>query len=221
MSRNVKIAPSILSANFSILGEEIKKLDESGCDYIHIDVMDGHFVPNLTIGPDVIKSIRNYSNKTFDVHLMIDPVKKYLKDFINAGADIITIHQEISENIDDCIDYIKSRQKKVGICIKPKTMPETIMNFIDKIDLVLIMTVEPGFGGQKFIRNVLDKAKEISQIRDSRNLDFLIEVDGGVGPEHVKSCLDSGVDVFVAGTAYYKLEESERREFADSIENVP
>ena len=129
MSSNVKIAPSILSANFSILGEEIKKLDESGCDYIHIDVMDGHFVPNLTIGPDVIKSIRNYSNKTFDVHLMIDPVKKYLKDFINAGADIITIHQEISENIDDCIDYIKSRQKKLEYVSNLKQCLKQFKNF--------------------------------------------------------------------------------------------
>ena len=216
MSSNVKIAPSILSANFSILGEEIKKLDESGCDYIHIDVMDGHFVPNLTIGPDVIKSIRNYSNKTFDVHLMIDPVKKYLKDFINAGADIITIHQEISENIDDCIDYIKSRQKKVGICIKPKTMPETIMNFIDKIDLVLIMTVEPGFGGQSFMSSQLDKIKEVKKIIGSKKID--IEVDGGINLSTAKDVIEAGANILVAGSAVFKC--SEYKNIIKDLRNV-
>ena len=204
MSNNVKIAPSILSANFSILGEEIKKLDESGCDYIHIDVMDGHFVPNLTIGPDVIRSIRNYSNKTFDVHLMIDPVKKYLKDFIDAGADIITIHQEISENIDTCIDYIKSRQKKVGICIKPKTMPESIKHLIDKIDLILIMSVYPGFGGQKFITDVVQKIKDLDKIRNERKLNFKIEIDGGINFETSKIAIEAGVDILVSGTTVFK-----------------
>jgi len=202
MSNNVKIAPSILSANFSILGEEIKKLDESGCDYIHIDVMDGHFVPNLTIGPDVIRSIRNYSNKTFDVHLMIDPVKKYLKDFIDAGADIVTIHQEISENVDTCIDYIKSRQKKVGICIKPKTMPESIKNFIDKIDLILIMTVEPGFGGQKFMSDQIEKIVKIKELVGDRVID--IEVDGGINLENVRDVKDAGANVIVSGSTIFK-----------------
>ena len=202
MSSNVKIAPSILSANFSILGEEIKKLDESGCDYIHIDVMDGHFVPNLTIGPDVIRSIRNYSNKTFDVHLMIDPVKKYLKDFIDAGADIITIHQEISENIDTCIDYIKSRQKKVGICIKPKTMPESIMNFIDKIDLILIMTVEPGFGGQNFLNDQLKKIRVIKEMIGTKKVD--IEVDGGINLSTAKEAVNAGANILVSGSTIFK-----------------
>ena len=167
--------------------------------------MDGHFVPNLTIGPDVIKSIRNYSNKTFDVHLMIDPVKKYLKDFINAGADIITIHQEISENIDDCIGYIKSRQKKVGICIKPKTMPETIMNLIDKIDLVLIMTVEPGFGGQKFMSNQIEKIVKIKELVGDRVID--IEVDGGINLENVKEVKDAGANVIVSGSTIFKTND--------------
>ena len=153
MSSNVKIAPSILSANFSILGEEIKKLDESGCDYIHIDVMDGHFVPNLTIGPDVIKSIRNYSNKTFDVHLMIDPVKKYLKDFINAGADIITIHPEATEDLQNSINKIKELKKKVGISLNPETKIDVVKKFLDQIDFssfvdtrfVLILILLPSF----------------------------------------------------------------------------
>ena len=164
--------------------------------------MDGHFVPNLTIGPDVIKSIRNYSNKTFDVHLMIDPVKKYLGDYINSGADIITIHQEISENISDCIHYIKSRQKKVGICIKPKTMPETIKSFIDEIDLILIMTVEPGFGGQKFMSNQIEKIVRIKELVGNRVID--IEVDGGINLENVRDVKDAGANVIVSGSTIFK-----------------
>ena len=202
MSNNVKIAPSILSANFSILGEEIKKLDESGCDYIHIDVMDGHFVPNITIGPDVIKSIRHYSDKTFDVHLMINPVRKFLKNFIDAGSDIITIHQEISEDISGCINYIKSREKKAGICIKPNTMPETVKNLIDQIDLILIMTVEPGFGGQKFMKNQIDKIVKIKEIVGGKNIE--IEVDGGINLENVRDVKVAGANVIVSGSTIFK-----------------
>ena len=202
MNNNVKIAPSILSANFAILGEEIKKLDESGCDYIHIDVMDGHFVPNLTIGPDVIKSIRHYSNKTFDVHLMVNPVKKFLKNFIDAGSDIITVHQEISENLSDCINYIKKREKKVGICIKPNTMPDTIKDFIDHIDLVLIMTVEPGFGGQKLMSNQIEKIVKVKELVGDRTID--IEVDGGINLENVKKVKDAGANVIVSGSTIFK-----------------
>ena len=203
--KKIQISPSILSADFSQLGNEIKRLEEGGADLIHVDVMDGHFVPNLTIGPDVIRSIRNCSSKTFDVHLMIDPVKKYLKDFIDAGADIITIHQEISENIDTCIDYIKSRQKKVGICIKPKTMPESIVNFIDKIDLILIMTVEPGFGGQKFMSNQIEKIVKIKELVGDRVID--IEVDGGINLENVKEVKDAGANVIVSGSTIFKTND--------------
>ncbi len=202
MNKNVKIAPSILSANFSVLGEEIKKLDESGCDYIHIDVMDGHFVPNITIGPDVIKSIRHYSNKIFDVHLMIDPVRKFLKNFIDAGSDIITIHQEISEDVVDCIQYIKSRKIKAGICIKPNTSPDTIRNLIDHIDLILIMTVEPGFGGQKFMNNQIDKIIKIKELVGDKNID--IEVDGGINLENVRDVKNAGANVIVSGSTIFK-----------------
>ena len=200
--KNIQISPSILSADFSQLGTEIKRLEEGGADMIHVDVMDGHFVPNLTIGPNVIKSIRNYSNKTFDVHLMIEPVKKYLKDFIDAGADIITIHQEISENISACIDYIKSRQKKVGICIKPKTTPETIKSYIDEIDLILIMTVEPGFGGQKFMSNQIEKIVKIKELVGDRAID--IEVDGGINLGNVRDVKDAGANVIVSGSTIFK-----------------
>ena len=198
----VKIAPSILSADFSILGEEVKKLDESGCDYIHIDVMDGHFVPNLTIGPDVIKSIRKYSKKVFDVHLMINPVKNLLKDFIDAGSDIITIHEEISDDLNQCIDFIKKSSKKVGLSIKPNTSPDNLRNYIDKIDLILIMTVEPGFGGQKFMKNQIEKINQVRELVGNRNID--IEVDGGINFDNVKEVKEAGANVIVSGSTIFK-----------------
>ena len=177
MNQRVKIAPSILSADFSKLGKEISDLDKTNCDYIHIDVMDGHFVPNLTIGPDVIKSIRHFTKK-FDVHLMIDPVKKYIPEFANAGSDIITIHQEINEDVMDTIFLIKKLNKKVGISIKPKTSAKLLEKYLDHIDLILVMTVEPGFGGQSFMHNQLQKISTIKKMIGNRQVE--LEVDGGI-----------------------------------------
>lgn len=215
------LAPSILAGNHANLRESLEMADSDGRKWIHLDIMDGHFVPNLSFGPQTVSDLREHSSIFFDVHLMLDQPYLYIEPFVKAGADLISIHLEPDYDHIKTLDKIRQAGIKNGIVINPDTPINGLTPYLEKVDLVLFMTVFPGFGGQKFIGNVLDKAKEISQIRDSRNLDFLIEVDGGVGPEHVKSCLDSGVDVFVAGTAYYKLEESERREFADSIENVP
>ena len=202
MNNSVKIAPSILSANFSTLGEEIKKLDLSGCDYIHIDVMDGHFVPNITIGPSVVESIRKYTKKIFDVHLMIDPVKKYIPAFAKAGSDIITIHHEISEDVFECIELIKKNKKKVGISIKPSTPSSVIENYVDFIDLILIMTVEPGFGGQKFLTRQIEKIKHAKKIIGTRNID--IEVDGGINLKTAKNVINAGANVLVSGSTIFK-----------------
>jgi len=202
MIKKIKIAPSILSANFSKLGNEVIKLDKSDCDYIHIDVMDGHFVPNLTIGPDVIKSIRSLTKKTFDVHLMINPVKKFIKNFSDAGADIITIHQEISDDVFKCIDEIKKNGKKVGISIKPRTPSNTLRKYIDHVDLILVMTVEPGFGGQKFLNNQIKKIKEIKKMINGKNIE--LEVDGGINIETAKKAVLAGANVLVSGSTIFK-----------------
>ena len=200
MLNRVKIAPSILSADFSVLGNEIKKLDESGCDYIHIDVMDGHFVPNLTIGRDVIKSVEIILVSLL-MFIMINPVLRFLKDYINAGADIITIHHEIDENIHECINFIKSYKKKVGISIKPKTPANVLEQYIDKIDLILIMTVEPGFGGQKFMSNQIEKIKQIRQMIGQKNIE--IEVDGGINLENANDVKEAGANVLVSGSTIF------------------
>ena len=201
MTNHVKIAPSILSSNFSKLGEEITTLNNSECDYIHIDVMDGHFVPNLTIGPGVIKSIRPYTNKTFDVHLMINPVMNILPSFIEAGSDIITIHHEISDNVFDCINLIKKNNLKVGISIKPKTEAKEIIPYLELIDLILVMTVEPGFGGQKFLSNQLKKIVDIKDLISNRDIE--LEVDGGINYNTSKQVIKAGANVLVSGSTIF------------------
>ena len=201
MTNYVKIAPSILSSNFSKLGEEITTLDNSECDYIHIDVMDGHFVPNLTLGPGVVKSIRPYTKKIFDVHLMINPVMNILPSFINAGSDIITIHHEISDNVFDCIDLIKKHNLKVGISIKPNTEAKEIIPYLELIDLILVMTVEPGFGGQKFLTSQLKKIKEIKGLISTRNIE--LEVDGGINYITSKQVVEAGANVLVSGSTIF------------------
>ena len=202
--KKIQISPSILSADFSQLGEDIKRLEKSGADMIHVDVMDGHFVPNLTIGPPVIKSLRKYTSLPFDVHLMIDPVHKYIKDYSDAGADIITFHPEATKNTQETINLINSLSKKVGISLNPDTEINIAEEYLDKIDLILIMSVYPGFGGQKFINRVVKKIVELDKIRSQRKLNFKIEIDGGINFETSKIAIDAGVDILVSGTTVFK-----------------
>ena len=202
--KKIQISPSILSADFSQLGNEIKRLEQSGADMIHVDVMDNHFVPNLTIGPPVIKSLRKHTNLPFDVHLMIDPVHKYIKNFADAGSDIITIHPEATESLLESINQIKSLKKKVGVSLNPNTKIEIIENVLDKINLVLIMSVYPGFGGQKFMPEVLEKISELKKIQDNKKLNFDIEVDGGINFENNKKVIDAGANILVSGTTIFK-----------------
>ena len=202
--KKIQISPSILSADFSQLGNEIKKLEEAGADLIHVDVMDGHFVPNLTIGPPVIKNLRKYTKLPFDVHLMISPVHKYIENYAVAGADIITIHPEATENLKESISLIKKFGKKVGVSLNPKTEIKTLIDEIDNIDLVLVMSVNPGFGGQKFMPEVLDKIKELKKIKDKGKYHFDIEVDGGINFSNSKIVLEAGADILVSGTTVFK-----------------
>ena len=202
--KNIQISPSILSADFSQLGTEIKRLEEGGADMIHVDVMDGHFVPNLTIGPPVIKALRKHCSLKFDVHLMISPVHKYIKAYADAGADIITIHPEATQNLEESIKMIKDLKKKVGVSLNPGSKIELITEYLDKIDLVLIMSVNPGFGGQKFMPEVLDKIKQLKKIQQEKNLNFDIEIDGGINFENCKIAIDAGANILVSGTTVFK-----------------
>ena len=202
--KKIQISPSILSADFSQLGNEIKRLEEGGADMIHVDVMDGHFVPNLTIGPPVIKALKKKCSIKFDVHLMISPVHKYIKSYADAGADIITIHPEATDNLEASILKIKELNKKVGVSLNPESKIDLILNFLDKIDLVLIMSVNPGFGGQKFMPEVLEKIKNLRTIQNEKKLDFDIEIDGGINFDNCKEAIEAGANILVSGTTVFK-----------------
>ena len=202
--KKIQISPSILSADFSQLGAEIKRLEDGGADMIHVDVMDGHFVPNLTIGPPVIKALKKHCSLRFDVHLMISPVHKYIEVYANAGADIITIHPEATNNLKESIFKIKDLNKKVGVSLNPESKIDLIKNLLDQIDLVLIMSVNPGFGGQKFMPEVLEKIKELKKIQTRKNINFDIEIDGGINFDNCQAAIEAGANILVSGTTVFK-----------------
>ena len=216
---SIKISPSILSADFSKLGSEIQNLEKAKADLIHIDVMDGHFVPNITIGPEVINKLRKYTSLPFDVHLMIAPVDNFIKNFADAGADIITIHPEATNDLESSIKKIKSYNKKVGISLNPETPLDKLNNVLDKIDLVLIMSVNPGFGGQKFIENTLNKIKKLRLKIDQLKLKVEIEVDGGINFENSKSIIKAGADILVSGTTIFKSNEGNIKKNIEILKN--
>ena len=218
--KKIQISPSILSADFSQLGNEIKRLEEGGADFIHVDVMDGHFVPNLTIGPPVIKALKKNCSIKFDVHLMISPVHKYIEAYADAGADIITIHPEATDDLSASIKKIKDLGKKVGVSLNPETKVSIIKDHFDQIDLVLIMSVNPGFGGQKFMPEVLDKIKELKKIQIDQNIDFDIEIDGGINFENSKIAIKAGANILVSGTTIFKSNNGDIKKNIDLLKSV-
>ncbi|MCR8745290.1 ribulose-phosphate 3-epimerase [Romboutsia lituseburensis] len=199
----IKLAPSILSADFARLLEDVKKVEHAGCEYLHIDVMDGHFVPNITLGPSLVKSLRKDVNMVFDAHLMIENPDKYIKDFVDAGCDLIVVHQEACRHLHRTIQNIKSYGIKAGVALNPATPIETIKHVLNDVDMVLIMTVNPGFGGQSFIEGMIPKIQELKSIIDSQNLNIDIQVDGGIKPENVNKVVEAGANIIVAGSAIF------------------
>jgi ribulose-phosphate 3-epimerase len=217
--KKIQISPSILSADFSQLGNEIKRLEEGGADLIHVDVMDGHFVPNLTIGPPVIKALKKNCSIKFDVHLMISPVHKYIDAYAHAGADIITIHPEATDDLYASIKKIKDLGKKVGVSLNPETKVSIIKDHLEQIDLVLIMSVNPGFGGQKFMPEVLGKIKELKNIQKEQNIDFDIEIDGGINFENSKMAIEAGANILVSGTTIFKSNNGDIKKNIDLLKS--
>ena len=218
--KKIQISPSILSADFSQLGSEIKKLEEGGADLIHVDVMDGHFVPNLTIGPPVIKNLRKYTKLPFDVHLMISPVHDYIQNYAEAGADIITIHPEATNDLKNSINLIKKLGKKAGVSLNPKTEITTLISEIKNIDLILVMSVNPGFGGQKFMPEVLDKIKKLKNIKDEYGYKYNIEVDGGINFSNSRMVLEAGADILVSGTTIFKENDGDIRSNIEKLKSI-